>query len=477
MSRVLAAVREAARHTPRRLVVTSGQEPLTCAGLLAAVEALAAELAGDATPVGVLLDNGPHWIIADLALIVAGRPSVPIPPFFTAEQRGHALADAGAALVISPGPQGGIRLDPTGLPPRSLHAGTAKITYTSGSTGAPRGVCLSQAGMESVAASLVEVLGRETAGVHLPVLPLSVLLENVAGLYPVLLAGGRYHAPGLAETGFANPFQPDPARLLATVVESDATSLILVPELLRGLIAARAAGGPATPSLNLVAVGGARVAPALLAAAAAVGLPVIEGYGLSECASVVAMSRPGEVAPGTVGRPLPHLMVSLATDGEILVGPRPFLGYVGGPPAPDTIATGDFGTLDAQGRLSITGRKSNTIITAFGRNIAPEWIESELLADAGILQAMVFGEAQAGLGALIVPMPGLAEPAVAAAVARVNARLPAYAHVRRWRQTPPFDPRTGELTANGRPRRAVLMQVHADFVRDPAPEIRPAPVP
>ena len=470
MSRVLAAVHEAARLTPHRIVVTSGQGSLTCVGLLTEVESLAAELAGDTSPVGVVLDNGPDWVVADLALIAAGRPSVPIPPFFTPEQRSHALADAGAGLVISPGRDRGIRLDPTGLQARPLHHGTAKITYTSGSTGAPKGVCLSQDQMEAVAVSLVEVLGREKAGVHLPVLPLAVLLENVAGLYPILLAGGRYHALGLREIGFANPFQPDLAQMLGAIVGSEATSLILVPELLRGLIAAKAMSGVATPSLDLVAVGGARVSPALLAAAALVGLPVVEGYGLSECASVVAMNRPGEAVPGTVGRPLPHLAVSLAEDGEILVGPSPFLGYVGGPTAPVTLATGDLGAFDDAGRLSIVGRKSNTIITAYGRNIAPEWIESELLGEPAILQALVFGESQASLGALIVPMPGRTEDAVAAAIDRVNASLPDYAQVRRWRAVPAFDPALGQMTANGRPRRAVLLKTYADFVGAPKHE-------
>lgn len=470
MSRVLAAVREAARVTPDRIVVTSSQGAMTCAGLVAESDFLAAELANGTAPVAVVLDNGQDWIVADLALIAAGRPSVPIPPFFTPEQTAHALSDAGASHVISPGREAGIRIDATGLPARPLHPGTAKITYTSGSTGAPKGVCLSQDQMEAVAASLVDVLGREKAGVHLPVLPLAVLLENVAGLYPILLAGGRYHALGLREIGFADPFQPDLARLLGAVVASEATSLILVPELLRGLIAAKAMTGVATPALNLVAVGGARVSPALLAAAASVGLPVVEGYGLSECASVVAMNRPGDAVPGTVGRPLPHLEASLAADGEITVGPSPFLGYVGAEPAPETVLTGDLGAFDDEGRLSIVGRKSNTIITAFGRNIAPEWIESELLAEPDILQALVFGEAQAYLGALIVPMPGGTDEAVAAALARVNRRLPDYAHVAKWRRTPPFDSALGQLTANGRPRRAVLLKTYADFVHAPEHE-------
>jgi long-subunit acyl-CoA synthetase (AMP-forming) len=308
------------------------------------------------------------------------------------------------------------------------------------------------------------VLTETYAGDHLPVLPLSILLENVAGLYPILLAGGVYHAAGLADVGLAKPFQPDFARLLAKVLAAGASSLILTPELLRGLIAAKAATGLETPNLRLVAVGGAKVSPALLRAAQRLGIPAIEGYGLSECGSVVALNDPGQARPGSVGRPLPHLHLDFEPDGEIVVGDHPFLGYVGGPLHDGPVRTGDLGRLDDDGFLCLSGRKSNLIITAFGRNISPEWVESELLSEPPIAQAMVFGEAQPALGALVVPFPGVAAAAVLAAIDSANARLPEYAQVNRWRATAPFDPLRGELTANGRPRREVLMRAYGDFI-------------
>lgn len=467
MSAVLDALRRRVERAPDEIVLSGGDVALSAAALLAEAGRLAAQLADADTPVGVLLDNGPAWVVADLALILAGRPSVPIPPFFTPAQRDHALADAGAGLLIAPGgpddlvvADARLRLTPTGLPARPLHPGTAKITYTSGSTGAPKGVCLSQAQMEAVAASLVAVLGQDRAGLHMPVLPLAVLLENVAGLYASLLAGGRYHAASLVEVGMGEAFRPDFARLLTAVARTRATTLILVPELLRGLIAAQGALR-LDHRLEMIAVGGARVSPALLSAAASAGLPVVEGYGLSECASVVALNRPDDACPGTVGRPLPHLKLALAQDGEILVSPRPFLGYVGGAPAPQVLRTGDIGAFDADGRLRIEGRKANTLITAFGRNIAPEWVESELLAEPQILQAMVLGEAQAALSALVVPLPGADPVQVDAAVARANQRLPDYARLGDWRLVPPFDPAAGQITANGRPRRDALRRAYA----------------
>lgn len=479
MSRVIDALTAHAVELPDSVALSDPIQTFTYVQLRDEVERVATRLAPLAAlirrgaPVGILLENSPAWVILDLALVRLGWPSLPIPGFFTVAQRDHALVDAGAGALISLEP-GGAQIDIAGAAiwvrpiPSTLAAlpsGTAKITYTSGSTGRPKGVCLSQAQMEAVAASLVEMIGKDFAGRHLPILPLSILLENVAGLYPTLLAGGRYHVLPPTELGLADPFRPDLSRLATVIAEEQATSLILVPELLRALLMVMGFTGATFPRLKLVAVGGAKVAPQLLARAEALGLPVYEGYGLSECASVVALNTPTARRIGAVGKPLPHLTVSIAPDGEILVGPRPFLGYAGGEAQHGEVSTGDLGGLDADGFLRIDGRKRNTIINAFGRNIAPEWVESELLAQPEIRQAIVFGEAQAELGALIVPLaPGLDDAVLAAAVDRANLNLPAYAQVKRWQVRPPLDAEAGELTGNGRPRRDVVLTHHRAFV-------------
>lgn len=481
MSRVLAAIAERARTTPDKAVLAGADITLGWAGLQQEVALAEAWLAGllvmapNGAPVGVALDNGPAWVVIDLALMALGRPSVPLPVFFTPQQRLHALTDAGACLLVRPPATAnalifavagsGVTAEALPFPPRDLPAGTAKVTYTSGSTGAPKGVCLSLAQMEAVASSLVETIGAEFAGRHLAVLPLGVLLENVAGLYPTLLAGGCYHARGLAELGFADGLRPEIGRLAASVETLDINSLILVPELLRALTAFLAATGKRLSGLKLVAVGGAKLSPRLIAAARAVGIPVYEGYGLSECASVVALNTPHAERPDTVGRILPHLTVTIADDGEIVIGPAPFLGYVGAPAPTGPLKTGDLGRLDAEGFLTISGRKSNLLITAFGRNIAPEWVESELLAQPEIGQAVVFGEGAAELCAVIVPSRGDLPPAaLQAAVSRANAQLPTYAQVTRWQGSRPFDLARGELTGNGRPRRGVLRETHQAFI-------------
>jgi long-chain acyl-CoA synthetase len=479
MSRVLAAIAQRARLNDGAIALSDHRHSLTYGALETAIEGAARELfqwaplVRPGSPIAIRLPNGPTWVILDLALARLGWASLPLPGFFTDEQRQHAMSDAGASLLIEAADPGhgdidlagvALRVTPLAFAPRVLPKGTAKITYTSGSTGQPKGVCLSRDHMEAVAASLVLTIGADYAGTHLPLLPLSILLENVAGLYTTLLAGGRYHILPADQLGLTDPFRPDLPRLAATIAEHGANSLILVPELLRALMMVMTFTGVRLPALKLVAVGGAKVSPSLLSRADELGLPVYEGYGLSECASVVALNTPAHRKAGTVGRPLPHLGVSI-DDGEIVVEGSGFLGYAGGATHEGPVRTGDLGAIDTDGFLGISGRRTNTIITSHGRNIAPEWVESELTAQPEIRQAVVLGEAQAELSALIVPLiPGMDEAAIASAVARANATLPPYAQVGRWLVRDAFDAAAGELTNNGRPRRAVLSARHRDFM-------------
>ncbi len=302
--------------------------------------------------------------------------------------------------------------------------------------------------MLAVAGAVVNAVGAEHAGRHLALLPPAILLENIAGLYATILAGGTYVALPSGDVGLANPFRPDFAAMARAIDAHRITSLILVPEYLAGLVAVMEAGGVRFPALTLVAVGGARVFPALLERASAMGLPVRQGYGLTECGSVVALEIGNEAERGSVGKSLGLNTISIAEDGEILIEGALCLG------AETPYHTGDIGRLDEAGKLWIEGRKSNLIITAHGRNISPEWVESTLLAQDGIAQAMVYGEAASTLSALVVPSSLDAD--LVAAVAAANATLPEYAHVAQWRGVLPFTPANGQLTGNGRPKRDAI---------------------
>lgn len=469
MTALLDAIRCHALERPEALAIDGGAHGvLDWRALADAVSREAERLTASMPPerpVGLLAEYGLGGCVADLALIEADLPSLPIPAFFTDAQRTHALAASGAAALLHVGSGvADIVTEWLEYPSVDLPDGTARISFTSGSTGTPKGICLSAAHLIEVAADVVDHVGAQHAGRHLALLPPGILLENVAGFFATMLAGGTYVALPAAETGLANPFRPDLSVMLRAILGHRITSLILVPELLGGIVAALEATGLRLPALTLVAVGGARIAPRLVERAAALGLPVRQGYGLTECGSVVCLETGAETERGSVGKPLGDNRIAIARDGEILIHGRKYLGTIGATASPGPLATGDIGRIDADGCLWIEGRKSSLIVTAHGRNIAPEWVESVLLAQPGIAQAMAHGEGEAELGALIVP--AWPDAAIAAAIDAANATLPAYAQIGCWRAVPPFTAENGLLTGNGRLRRKAIAETHLQGEKD-----------
>ncbi|MGD9952836.1 MAG: AMP-binding protein [Burkholderiales bacterium] len=399
---------------------------------------------------GLLADNGPEWLAADLAAERAGIPLVPLPPFFTVAQLRHALDASGvdALLIDSAERAQALGFAPSGeaglfhrvASPVVVPAGTSKITFTSGTTGTPKGVHLDAAQQQALACALEQALRPLGIRRHLCLLPLAVLLENVAGARTALAAGAECALPPLAAVGVAGSSGFDPLACLAALGRWRAESVILLPQMLLALTLALEAGAPPPAELRFAAVGGAKVSPALIERARAAGLPAYEGYGLTECGSVVSLNLPGADRPGSVGRPLAHARVSVGADHEIVVS---------------GVRTGDLGRLDADGFLHVEGRRKHMIITSFGRNVAPEWPEAELAAGGAIAQAAVFGEARPRLAAVIVPRSAAAtDGALDVEVQRANARLPDYARIAFWiRADAPFGAADGTATANGRVRR------------------------
>ncbi len=394
---------------------------------------------------GIALDNSFDWVLWDLAALKAEIPCVPVPPFFTKDQVSHLLHSAGVSHLLSPE---GLRDTGTGRAD-VLPMGTAKVTFTSGTTGTPKGVCLPQSAMENVASSIVDVLGDEFVGIHACVLPLSVLLENVAGVYAGLMAGCTIHLSGL------QAFGQNYENVRKVLKNTEASSAILVPEILRTLMAQVAVHGP-VPHLKFIAVGGSKVDPALVLQARAMGLPVYEGYGLSECASVVSLNTSQHDKPGSVGKLLPHVKARII-DGEIQIKYPGFLGYVG-EIAPHVFNTGDLGQLDDDGFLSVTGRKKNVLITSYGRNVSPEWVEAMLLTQPAVAQVIVYGDAQPSLSAFVVPSS--LDANIEAAIQAANKTLPDYAQIKDFQIVPPFTVQDGTLTGTGRPRRDQILTLY-----------------
>jgi long-subunit acyl-CoA synthetase (AMP-forming) len=502
-------------RAPDAIVIEEPGDALTASQLLLRVGALRAALVhAGIDRLGLLAGNSVAWVVADLACQAANICLLPLPVFFSNTQLAHSLQSVGVDAVLTDDPQRVINIAGEQLAPEThgdlqqkadceksvledipaapgltlirfsaqsrppLPAGTRKITFTSGSTGAPRGVCLGAEHQLAVASALAKALQLK-APRHLCLLPLSTLLENVGGLYYPLLAGGSVSVPPETVTGFSGSTGLDVLRLLQAISQYRPTSIILLPQMLVGLVAALEEGWQPPAELQFAAVGGAKVSPALILRAREFGLPVYEGYGLSETGSVACMNHPGNDLPGSAGPPLSHVNVSIDS-GEVVVTGNTFYGYVGDPASwgAQSVATGDLGELDADGYLHLRGRKKNVLISSFGRNISPEWIESELLLYPEIKQCIVFGDAQPYCSALIaVAGPEVTDAHLQQLVAAVNDRLPDYAHIERWhRLEHTLDHTAGLYTENGRPRRTAIAERYAAVIESLYSE-HPAAIP
>lgn len=243
--------------------------------------------------------------------------------------------------------------------------------------------------------------------------------------------------------------------------------------------------------------GAAPISADLLAWFHAIGVPVVEGYGQTECGGVSHLNLPTRFRLGTVGRRVPSFEERIAEDGEIQVrGPGVFAGYLHDPEAtartidPDGwLKTGDIGQLDADGFLAITGRKKEILITSGGKNISPEKVENALKLSPYIKEAVAIGDARAYLGALIqidydnvgdwATRRGLAygdysdlasRPEVidliAKAIDEANHHLAQVEHVRAFRLLPrELNQDDGELTATQKVRRREVLARYDGLIR------------
>ena len=476
MSEILAALQRRAEETPERVALRDSEQSLSYAELWRRVNALEESLRQhDCRVVGLLADNCADWVVADLAALLGQFAIVPLPLYFTPSQLDHVIDSGGIDTLATRGVLPVVdklksRFEPVDRSVDTISLSrrrplcpaddsetprACKITFTSGSTGQPKGVCLGFDTLDQVSGRLCTLFADLGIQQHLCVMPLATLLENIAGVYVPLMLGATVDVPSLATLGLYGSSRLDAYRFVDAVEMASAESLIVQPQLLRALTAAYRESGRRNRTLKFVAVGGAKVAQADIDDAFAFGIPAYQGYGLSECCSVVALNRPGDSRPGSVGRPLPGVSVDIDSHGEIIVSGQSMRGYMGErPTGSDRVRTGDLGYLD-DGFLYVTGRRKNVFITSFGRNVSPEWPEAELLHQPGIAQVCVFGEARPINTAVIVPATGSdSDDQLAEAVSAANSNLPDYARISDWIvATEPFSVANGLLTQTGKPRR------------------------
>ena len=390
----------------------------------------------------------------------------------------------------------------------------ACLIYTSGTGGPPKGVMLPHRAMlanRRGIASFIRRLSLPRDACYLSFLPLSHAYEHTVayllssfGIEIVFSRGAERLAAELAEvrpqvvTAVPRLFEVLRARILATLEKQPAMQRRLFEATLR--LGLRRLDGP---PLNLLeraedamldrlvrrkirqrfggrimalVSGGARLDPDLSGFFLALGLPVLQGYGQTEAGPVISVNLPWDNDRRGVGKPLPGVAVRIAPDGEVLIrGALVMDGYWNNPEATAAalradeaggepwLHTGDVGEL-VNGALRITDRKRDFIKTLGGEMISPARIESLLMAEPEIAQAVVAGEGRSGIGALLVPAEGQTEPALGAAVQRVNRRLSGVERIRHFAVVPPFSVENGQLTPTMKVKRRVVLLAHAEAV-------------
>jgi long-chain acyl-CoA synthetase len=481
MSAILQSLDRLRLSSPDKTAISGSQQTLNWEQFHAAVMLLTPALA-ECKTLGLCMSNSPAWIVADISAINAGVTNIPLAVFFSDAQLQHVISDARIDTIITDQPQRFESLA-TILARRDIkiagvsatilkieaaaagsHAAT-KVTYTSGSTGTPRGVRLGLAAMEIVADSLATAAEAREHERALVLLPLSILLENIASVYVPILAGAEIVVPDASELGIEGSSKVDVPAFVAALNRIRPNTIIVPPNLLK-LLVGLAQEQQLPDSFRFIAVGGAPVGTALLEAANKAGLPVYQGYGLSECCSVVTVATPQQNRRGSVGKPLPHAKVRIDDDGEIHISGVTFDGYLNESDQDgDELATGDLGYFDDDGYLFVTGRNRHRIITGYGRNISPEWLESELVAHPSIGQAVVFGDELPALTAVVVPAIAMDFDELLAAITQVNHTLPDYARIDEYiLADQPFTVANSELTVGGTPARNIIKQRYAEQI-------------
>ena len=482
----------------QRIALQSADQQLSYFQLQQSVYSLASHLKTLKIKVVALqLENNIDWVITDLACLAANICCIPVPVFFTEQQKQHCIKSAGADLLISNQidknnitlaeltQSSAIRLNQQSTNINNiLPEDCSKITFTSGSTGQPKGVCLTQQTMLNTLLAVQKATETTQARKHLCLLPLATLLENLTGLWLTLLNRGTIVLVDSKNLGFSGAKLQQPQLLLASISQVQPHSMILLPQLLGLLLQAHSK--PHTPwqlpdSLQFMAIGGAKTPVTWLDAAEQLNWPVFEGYGLSEAGSVVCLNQPQQKKNGTVGQALSHVKLAIADDGELLLKGHYAQHYLTQNLTQDLaqdsqlqstdqqdgwLKTGDIASIDSQGFISIEGRKSNLLITQLGRNISPEWPESLLNAQSSIAQAMVIGDHQPFLAGLIVAFADASPQQLQLAIDQVNQQLPDYAKIQQWLIVAPFSIGNGQLTDNGRLKRAAINHQYANLIDD-----------
>jgi long-chain acyl-CoA synthetase len=508
--------------------------------------------------VALVSENRPEWLIADLGIMAAGCVTVPTYTTNTTRDHTHVLENSGARAVIVSNQKLARNVAPAVLTssechhfiaidemrrtqvPEDIHihcwpdltsgepdieklrrevqsvgrGDLACIIYTSGTGGAPNGVCIHHGAILHNLEGCTDIISSDFGWgdeVFLSFLPASHAYEHSGGQhFPVALGAEIYYAESLE-------------KLAANIEEVHPTIMVVVPrlfELLRSRImkSIESTGGLSKYMLNRAlkigndkyhgrfkpwdlpmdrilsltlrpkvrakvggrvkawVSGGAPLNPEVGIFFQSLGITFLQGYGQTEAGPVISCNRPSVgIRLDTVGVPVMNTEVRFAEDGEIMVrGENVMHGYWRNPDETARVlkngwlATGDVGHFDEKGRIVITDRKKDLIVNDKGDNIAPQRVEGMLTLQGEIAQAMVYGDRRPHMVALLVPDAEIASAPdlhqrLQRAVDRVNADLSVIERIRRFIVADePFSIENEQLTPSMKIRRHVIGKIYGD---------------
>jgi len=457
--------------------------------------------------------NSAEWVACFWGILLRGAVVVPMDPGASPDFVQRAIQDAGVKLILRdrqlgevPGAPPSLVIndlkDVSAIPEPAINAEVdpgdastretiAEILYTSGTTAEPRGVVLTHgnflANLEPLERGIEEYRKYERWFHPLRFVTL-VPLSHVFGQFMALFV------PPLLGAGVVFEASSNPGEIIRTVKRERATALIAVPRMLdsakSGLerdLEGRGQSSWLHRTLDRASgrkflrrawmfrrihrrfgwkfwafiSGGAALSNDTEGFFKRMGYAVVQGYGMTETASLVSLNHPFRATEGSVGKILPGREFKLAEDGEILVrGENVAAGYwKGGVLQPSGeegwLHTGDLGEVDAKGNLRFRGRKKNVIVTSAGLNVYPDDLENALRPQRGVRDCVVIPFARDGNAEpwAILLMQDSSESAARAAVDGANGSLADYQRVRQWAIWPDVDfPRT----ATGKPRLPII---------------------
>jgi long-chain acyl-CoA synthetase len=506
--------------------------------------------------VALQCENCLEWAVTDWACQCLGLVLVPIYPTLPRDQSQYIVRDCGAKLAIAGSADHTAKLegaaskliqlkgDPESLDElardqefpesdwndainRVQPEDLATIIYTSGTTGNPKGVMLPHRAPTWLLGQITKSLPVDHNDVFFSFLPLSHVFERFAGHFlPIYLGATIGYAKSLAS--LANDIQlVKPTitlcvpRFLEAMMDRILDGVSKAPPLRQKLFHAALAQGKAKyqgkPALmagvldkvvgtkvrermggrlRFFVSGGAALAPHVAEFYHALGIQVLQGYGLTETTAGTCLNKPNDSKPWTVGEPIGDIELKIAPDGEILVrAPSVMSGYYNLPE--DTAAcldadgwfhTGDIGEFEGK-HIKITDRKKDILVLANGKNVAPQPIENKLKESALIAEAVLFGDGQECIYGLIIPNfevlkmhisnLGMNPPTeddlikldkvkqmIRQEIDKVNKTLPDYEKVKRHALlNAAFTVEGGELTPSMKVRRKVVREKFADVLQ------------